>query len=139
MQDKLKPYFNRKNIVTTGIFIMFFYIGIATIGVIARNYKLQQQVDELSAQNQLLALRNQELEYQIIYFQTDAFLDKEARDKLGLKAPGEKVVIFPDRIPNNKLEVAETEVAVTERSLRQKAKDNFNQWLFFLFHKEPTG
>ena len=137
MYQKLKPHFNRKNLVTVGIFAMFIYIGFATVGVIAKNYNLQQQIDELEQENQLLALQNQELEYQILYYQTDDFIDKEARDKLGLKAPGEKVVLFPDQVPQHIItETPEKAKAKAKKSFRQKSKDNFEQWMFFLFKNQ---
>jgi cell division protein FtsB len=140
MYKKIKIHLHRKNILILFVFALFIYMGFTTIGVIARNYKLQEEIDDLRSKNQLLALQNQELEYQIIYFQTDEFLDREARDKLGLKGRNEKVVIFPDQIPRPERPKQEA-ISSTERAktVKEKTKANFDQWMYFLFRKDPIS
>ena len=103
--------------------------------VIAKNFKLQQEVDSLKNEIELLQLENQELEYQIAYFQTDSFADREARDKLGLQAPGETVVIFPDKVPPL---VASQAEKVDNRPAVEVALSNLEQWLYFLFKIQPN-
>ncbi|MBI4101231.1 septum formation initiator family protein [Candidatus Microgenomates bacterium] len=135
MIKKLLPHANRRTLLMIIALAVIGYIGFATLQVISRNYKLQQDLDALQAEIELLKLKNQELEYQVAYFRTDAFADKEARAKLGLQAAGEKVVIFPDRIPKG---VAVDEEAVVEPGLTAKeALSNFEEWLYFLFKKQP--
>ena len=130
MWRKIKLYFNRRNLVNLISLLVIGYMGFATLQVISRNYKLQEEVDSLATEIELQKLKNQELEYQIAYYRTDAFAEKEARDKLGLQAPGEKVVIFPAKIP--------TGVQVEAiQSPAQKALNNLEHWLFFLFKREP--
>lgn len=109
------------------------YMTVATLNVIARNYELQREVDRLQEEIALLELQNNELEYQIAYYQTDAFADKEARDKLGLAAPGEQVVIFPDKIPSG----VDIEPATTTEELPRDPASNWQQWMYFLFRIEP--
>ncbi len=132
MWRKTRQYFNRRNLVNLIALLIIGYMGFATLQVISRNYKLQKEVDSLAAEIELQKLKNQELEYQIAYYRTDAFAEKEARDKLGLQAPGEKVVIFPSKIPTG----VQTEVI---QSPTQKALNNLEHWLFFLFKREPRN
>lgn len=127
--------FRWRHFVNIIALIVIGFIAAQTIHVISRNYQLQQEVDNLREEISLLELQNQELEYQIAYYQTDAFADREARDKLGLQAPGETVVIFPDKVPGN----AEIKHGTTTEELPQPDVSNFEQWMYFLFDVEPTG
>lgn len=115
--------------------VVVVWIGITTLSVIGRNYELQQEVDQLTQDIALLKLQNQELEFQIAYYQTDAFVDKEARDKLGLAGTGEQVVIFPDKIPQE----PGAEKSTTTQKLPASPASNIEQWLYFLFKIEPRG
>lgn len=126
------PRLDKQQAVFAVVLILLVYLGVSTLGVIAKNYRLQQQVDELTAQNEILRLQNQQLEYEITYFQTDAFVELEAREKLGLQAPGEKVVIFPDRVPGP----AKPPEPEPELSIEETVVDNMKQWLYFLFRLE---
>ena|SRR3990167_7479794 len=135
MFQKLKSQYNRHTVVTLLAILFIAYGGFATFRVIGRNFKLQQQVDQLISEIDVLNLRNQELEYEIAYFRTDAFIDKEARDKLGLKAPGEKTVILSDKIPAATKNLANQEQP--PRTFTERTLNNFDQWLYFLFGIEP--
>lgn len=126
------PRLDRQQAIFAAVLILLVYLGVSTLGVIAKNYRLQQRVDELTAQNELLRLQNQQLEYEITYFQTDAFVEMEAREKLGLQAPGEQVVIFPDRVPGP----AEPPEPEPKLSIEETVVDNLKQWLYFLFRLE---
>lgn len=108
------------------------YLGISTISNIARNYELQGRIDRLNQENQLLQLQNQELEYRIAYYQTDSYVDLQARDKLNMAAPGERVLVAGDKIPgeDDLLAKLKAEHAVTSELI---GKSNFQQWLHFLF------
>ena len=131
MWRKIRPYLNRRNLINLVALLVIGYMGFATLQVISRNYKLQQEVDFLTEEIARQDLRNQELEYQIAYYRTESYAEKEARDKLGLQAPGEKVVIIPSKIPTG-VQTA------PPQSGAQRALNNLEQWLFFLFKREPT-
>lgn len=135
MFQNFKSQFNRRSLVTLLAIAFILYGGISTVNVIGRNFKLQQQVDQLMSEIDVLQLRNQELEFEIAYFGTDAFIDKEARDKLGLKAPGERTIIISDKIPSATKNLAHQKPA--PKTFTQRSLNNFDQWLYFLFGIEP--
>lgn len=138
MSDKLKNFLTTRNIISVIAILIILYGSYSTLKVIGYNYKLQKDIDDLRAEVELLDLQNKQLEYSIAYYKTDAFADREARDKLGLQAPGEHVVIFPDKIPR-KLDTPKTpEQIAQEQTFTQRSKSNLEQWLFFLFKKEPS-
>ncbi|MEX0748882.1 MAG: septum formation initiator family protein [Candidatus Saccharimonadales bacterium] len=124
--------FSPRQAVMVGVLVLLGYVAFSTLNVIARNYQLQQRMDELAAENEILELENRQLEYELAYYQTDAFTELEARAKLELQAPGEKVVIFPDRIP----EPAGPPQPEPEPTFTQTLADNVREWLYFLFRIE---
>ncbi len=124
-----KLRFKRNHIINLVIMVVVVYVAIATLNVIARNYQLQQRMDQLISENELLELENEQLRLEIAYFQTDSFVEKEARAKLNLQAPGEHTVIFSDLIPGP-VEPPEPE---PEQTFVEAANDNIREWLYFLF------
>ena len=123
---------SRQQLLMLVLCIIIAYVAVATINVIARNYQLQQRVDELRVENEILALENDQLEYEIAYYRTEAFVEKEARAKLNKKSSGESVVVFSDKIPDRH-QPPEPE---PEPELGEEVADNFQQWLYFLFRLE---
>ena len=125
----LKRKFTRGHAILLMLLIVVVYVAGATLHVIAQNYHLQQRVHELRNQNQVLELENQQLRYRITYYKTDAFVEKEARAKLNLKAPGETVVIFPGNMPGN----AQPPEPEPEQTFTETMDDNWQEWMHFLF------
>lgn len=137
MFPNLRKFIDQRRVISIIAIIFIVYGTYATVRVISRNYKLQQEVDELQEEVELLDLQNKELEYRIAYYRTDAFIDKEARDKLGLQAPGEHVVIFSDKIPRELNTPKTKEQIAAEQSFSERSLSNLDQWLYFLFKKQP--
>lgn len=139
MVYKIKNFrFTRRHLVIVVFLLLFVYGAYSTVNVISRNYGLQRQVDSLTQEVELLKLQNQELEYRNAYFQTDAFVEREARDKLSLQAPGEQVVIFTNKIPSRARIDEELAAKTKPKSLVEESASNFEQWLYFLFRIEPN-
>jgi len=61
-----------------------------------RKYQLTKEIKNLKAEISKLEGGNQQLNNLIEYFQDESYLEKEARLKLNLTKPGEKVVIVPE-------------------------------------------
>lgn len=59
----------------------------------SRRYYLQQQINSLEQQIGELENKNQDFSKLLDYFNTQGFTEEEARLKLGLKKPGETVVV----------------------------------------------
>jgi cell division protein FtsL len=102
------------------------YIGYYLVVTVKHNYDLQKQISSLQQQIDDLKLERQQLQYKIQYYQTDSYKEKEARAKLGLQAPGEGVVILPQK-----------DEPSTPQDTKPKAKPKSNpqQWLDFLSGK----
>jgi cell division protein FtsB len=121
----MQKYLQRLHIGTLlGVFIAG-YLTISLVQTVRNNYHLQQQITGLQQQVTNLQDQRDSLQYQIQYYQTDSFKEKEARSKLGLQAPGEGVVI----LPHNDSEQSQTQV---QSQSTKKHKSNLQQWWDFL-------
>ena len=106
------------------------YIAFYLVQTVRHNYQLQQQIS--SQQQQIAALQNnnQTLNYQIQYYNTDDYKEKEARAKLGLQAPGEGVVILPHS-GNDQSTIGPS----SSKPTPAPKVSNWQQWLNFLAGK----
>lgn len=88
----MKKYFNQN-----GGRILLIFLVIYTFVLLGRsvlvNFKLQKQIKDIQGGILSVKDQNQNLQNLILYYQTDSFREVEARRKLGLKKPGEKVFI----------------------------------------------
>jgi cell division protein FtsB len=116
--------FTGSNIVNIVGAVVVIYLVVVLGETIKRNYDLGGQIDGMKAQMSLLQEQNNQLSYNIQYYKTSSYQDKEARSQLGLQLPGEHVIIIPNDTP----EPAPTITPVAS----QPAKSNFQQWLSFL-------
>jgi len=78
------------------LLLIFFFIGF----LIVSNWRINQRRGELISQIKILEKaieelekKNQELKAGMSQFSDEGYLEKEAREKLGLKKPGEEVVV----------------------------------------------
>ena len=101
------------------------YIGFYLLQTVMRNYQLQREISLLQQQINNLEVEQQELKYRIQYYQTENYKEKEAREKLGLQAPGESVVILPN---NTKA----TEQLEGSTVAKKPKRSNLQQWWDFL-------
>ena len=101
------------------------YLAAVLSQTIYYNYTLNRHIETLRGEISLLEAQQERLNYNIAYYKTDSFKDREARAKLGLQLPGEGVLILPNPhqsgvpSPINGIKPVPT-------------KSNFGQWLDFL-------
>lgn len=84
----------------------------------ASNYMIRQEIDELMAEKEALEAKNSELSSFMSSVQTETYIEQEARIKLGLSKPGEKVVILSNSQTKNLTE--------SEAGLDLNKVDNFS-------------
>ena len=95
--------------------IIIVIIGIGLIISLSRNiYRLLQAGNQvkLTEQNlEELEKEHQELQEQRDYYQSEEFIEEEARNKLNMSKPGETVVILPPNISGSSGETASSEIS----------------------------
>ena len=120
----MKPKLNATTFLNVLGILIAVYLVVVLTQTVKRNYDLNQQLNVLKSQISLLNDQKAELAYNLQYYGTDAFKEREARAKLGLQLPGESVIILPSPSP--------TPVPATVTTVQVKTKSNLRQWLDFL-------
>ena len=92
-----------------------------------RKYQLQKEINQLKSEIERLEGENQKLSDLIKYFQDVSFLEKEAREKLNLKKPGEEVVIIPKGFFETK------EKSLPEKQ-EKKEEPNWQKWWRYFYN-----
>ncbi|MDP2587466.1 MAG: septum formation initiator family protein [bacterium] len=105
--------------------VLLLGIGVALTRDVARKTRIKHEVATLESDIGSLERRNEELAGLIEYFQSDAFKEREARSKLNVQLPGEKVIEV--QLPNRTQPVVPNQVA------QALPNSNVAKWWVYLF------
>ena len=98
MRDKKDEHFLKKVISSRALLVLLALVLIfgfvALIREIQRHSNLEEEFAGGQSQIQNLEIQNQKLIARLNQLKSDAFREKTVREKLGLQAPGEKVIII---------------------------------------------
>lgn len=110
------------------------------VRVIETNYKLQQQIARLEEEKKLLELENANKRLENEYYNTDQYLELQARKQFGKAAPGETVLIVPENVAL--AHTAEMGQAAEQKNEAKPAKPfyqkNFEAWMSFFFRRKTN-
>lgn len=84
------------------IFLVIIYLFFVVGRTIFDNYNSNKELDQEQQKINDLEANVQDIQNKINYYQTSSFKEKEAREKLGYKAPGENVLSLPIDQENEK-------------------------------------
>ena len=121
---------NFNNILLLSIPFLFIVLLVASVGSIAKNWELQQQINAKKTEVELLELDVNKKKLENQYFASDEYQELEARKLLGKKLPGEVMIDLP-----NNSEIAKNKhpkLTLDER-IEARKLSNFEQWIEFLF------
>ena len=111
-------------------FLIFFLI-LALIGLVVavskesyRRYQIDKEAADLKKEIAFLEEKNESLTRFLDYFNSDKFLEKEARLKLNLLKEGEKLVIIS---PGKEADLENRSEDIQENKI-----SNFKKWLEYL-------
>jgi cell division protein FtsB len=127
-------------------------VGLAVFGVIVlliswsgakaiqTNYDLQKQIAQLSQENQVQQLENNNLKLQNEYYNTNQYLELAARQNFGLGQPGEKELIVPKSVAlAHTVSVSSGQNQARASSKQPFYQRNFEAWMnFFLNRQQPS-
>lgn len=113
-------------VVIVGLVILV-GLGVALSRDVIRKTRIRKEVTALENNIGQLERRNEELSGLIEYFQSDTFKNREAREKLNVQIPGERVI-----------EVQQPEVTAEKKAVQQELasitpKNNWRRWWLYLF------
>ncbi len=125
------------------VIILFFFV-LAFGKEFARNYTIQREINELQAQADTLAARNLEVAELAQAIQTESFIEREARLKLGLSKPGEQVVVVDEGGVGQAMDAGVTAVEQAQALMAAAASEegetytdvaNQTKWWYYFFDK----
>lgn len=120
--------------------IIIFIFVIYTLFLLGKslftNYELRKSIQKLNEQIATLEQQKKDLNNLILYYQSDSFKELEARRKLGLKKPDEKVYLVSGATSvstNFEEEMKEEQEKVSSKGKTEKnaGKTNWSLWWEF--------
>ena len=126
-------------------------VGLAVFGVIVllvswsgakaiqTNYDLQKQISQLQQENQVHQLENNNLKLQNEYYNTDQYLELQARQNFGLGLPGETELLVPKSVAMAHTVNLASQSSQAKASSRQPFyQRNFESWINFFLHRQSS-
>jgi len=88
------PFKDKFTLIILGIlfFAIIGFLAFSNFRINKKKIELQSQADSLKKEIQILEEKREQLRAGILEGESESYLEKEARDRLGLKKPGEEVV-----------------------------------------------
>ena len=125
-------------LIVLNIFVITF-LGISFGREVIRNHSIGSEITRLQEQADSLATQNIEISELKTAIQTESYIEREARLKLGMKKPGETVYIIQEQTkdktqmentdnPNDPLGLVDSE--------QVKAVANPTKWWYYFFDKQ---
>lgn len=135
-----KSYFYRhraptnfgKLVIIAGFCLVAYMLYALTVSVY-KSYQIDQHIANFEEKNQKLEEGNAQKIADFQYYTSDAYIDKVAKQSLGLVNPGEKVVILN---PEKDGSVWEEEEILTDLT-EYKNLPGYKKWFFFFFKDNP--
>jgi cell division protein FtsB len=124
-------YFTMNNVVIGIALIIGASWAWGSIGMMQRNYDLQKGVDGKAREALLAELEVQNLKFEQKYYQSEEYKELAVRERLGLVAPGEKVLFLPAN--SQAAKDADARLTAKKQAVSTEPVGNLQQWLNFLF------
>jgi hypothetical protein len=138
-QTKIKPKNNiKKSLLTLALIVIIIFLGIKILDIYKIKYTRELEKQELLKQVERIKQDTASLEKIKEYISTSAYQEREAKQKLDLKKPGEEVVmITPGSITAN---LSNDELISILRDPKSEkripAQTNPERWWAFFFDKD---
>ncbi len=121
--------------IKIGTYVFIVYILFLLGRAILTNYNLKNSIGKLQGQIATLEQEKKDLNNLILYYQSTAFKELEARKKLGYKASGEQVMILPTPTPSGSATNFPEEVSQEQKAIagqnQAKVAPNWQLWWDF--------
>ncbi|MCL5795559.1 MAG: septum formation initiator family protein [Patescibacteria group bacterium] len=117
------------------VILVIIYIVFNIGKSIYSNYNVNKTISRLRAEIARLQERKIALENLIIYYQTMTFKELEARRRLGLKKPDEKLVIIPENSGTSTENAAENIITATDNKPSDSKSANYSLWWEYIVGK----
>lgn len=117
--------------------VMVLLVAWSGVGVIQTNYDLQRQISALQQQNAVNELENKNLALSNQYFNTNEYLELQARQQFGKAAPGETELLVPKGVAMaHTVDLSGSTKAPTKVVEKPFYQQNFEAWMDFIFRHQ---
>ena len=147
IKNKLEPYVGRvrayvlslrdfRNVGLLMFTVIVLLISWSGVKSIQTNYGLQKQIAQLTQENQLSSLQNNNLALHNQYYNTPQYLEIAARQNLGLSAPGEtELLVSKDVALAHTVKQPGAEAVKSQVPKQPFWQRNFQAWIDFFLHR----
>lgn len=120
-------------VLIVGFFVVAYMLYNLTVSIYD-NYRIEQHIAEFETRNEELAEENQQKLEDFQYYTSEEYIEKIAKQNLGLIQPGEQVIVIPDEelIIRSESE----DMAALSEDLRA-TWSNPKKWWKFIFSYNP--
>ena len=103
-----------------------------------RDYQINHEISQLREEAKALEARNLDIANLNAEFETETFLEEEARLRLGLSQPGEQVVVINESDPTTTLAMGDLTGAQPATFTDSKTVEvsNASRWYYYFFDQE---
>jgi len=113
--------------------IIIFLLGLSFGKEFVRNQQINKEITELEQQAEQLEVRNLEILKLKGDLQSESYIEKEARLRLGLRKPGESVVVIPDE---NGVDPVLSDINRVRQEMDSSETGNPTLWWRYFFSDE---
>lgn len=103
--------------------ILAIYLIFLVYQALSFNYQASNKIKDLKKEASYLDAKKSQLEDLIVYYRTDTFKELEARKKLGMKKPGENILIVKTLEEEAKAQPAKANIE------GEKSESNYRLWI----------
>ncbi len=124
------------SMVVFGVIVLL--VSWSGVRVIEINYQLQQQLSRMEEQNKLRQLENANKNLENQYYQSNQYLELQARKQFGKAAPGETLLLVPKNVAlahTIDLPQKDQQTQTAETPAKPFYQQNFEAWMRFFFHR----
>jgi len=129
--------FSRWPLILIGSVLLLFFFGVATVRESYRGWKVDQEIKALEAQADELEGRNKRLMEIAQTLSSPERMEVEARKRLGMRQPGEHVVVLEGFSATGSWQTQMQMDVVAEKS--EVPQSNPEQWLNYFFRPDRLG
>lgn len=123
------------------ILAIVLYSGYTVGFSVYRNYQINEEISRLKAKIAETKVHNQDLSNLIMFYNTKAFAEIEARGRLNLKKPDEQVFVVnleELRKANQNLAIDENQDSEANVLPATTEEANYSRWYKFLLHNNQA-
>ena len=122
-----------KIVILAEFFLVAYLLYILTVSIY-KSYQIDIHIKNYEAENERTAAENRKKSEDFEYYSSNTYMEKMAKQNLGLVNPGEEVIIIPKSSTSNNGVIGDNNpVSASNTSETQVSVNNSQRWWKFFF------